>query len=107
MVYPTLTLLEELGYAKAQEEGGKKLFSVTPEGQAYLDSQAAAVAALFERIEGVATANRGRRSPQIMRATENLRNALRIRLSSGPLSEEQVQAVVTALDAAARAVEQA
>jgi len=107
VVYPTLTLLEELGYAKAQEEGGKKLFSVTPEGQAYLDSQAAAVAALFERIEGVATANRGRRSPQIMRATENLRNALRIRLSSGPLTEEQVQAVVTALDAAARAVEQA
>src|ERR1700742_4303903 len=40
VVYPTLTLLEELGYATAQEEGGKKLFSITPEGEAYLQSQA-------------------------------------------------------------------
>jgi hypothetical protein len=38
---------------------------------------------------------------------ENLRTALKLRLSAGPLSEEQVQAVAAALDAAARAVEQA
>src|ERR1700744_6409234 len=44
-VYPTLTLLEELGYATAKEEGGKKLFSITPEGEAYLQSQAEAVKA--------------------------------------------------------------
>jgi DNA-binding PadR family transcriptional regulator len=107
VVYPTLTLLEELGYATAQETGGKKLFSITPEGQAYLASQAAAVAALFERIASVADANRGRRSPQILRAMENLRTALRLRLSGGPLSETQVQAVAAALDSAAQAVERA
>jgi DNA-binding PadR family transcriptional regulator len=107
VVYPTLTLLEELGYAKGQEEGGKKLFTITPEGQAFLETQAAAVTALFERIEGVAAANGGRRSPQIMRAMENLRTALKLRLSGGPLDETQVQAVAAALDAAARAVEQA
>ncbi len=107
VVYPTLTLLEELGYAKGQEEGGKKLYTITPEGEAFLDSQAAAVSALFARIAEVATANRGRRSPQILRAIENLRTALRLRLSGGPLSETQAQAVADALDAAARAVEQA
>jgi DNA-binding PadR family transcriptional regulator len=108
VVYPTLTLLEELGYATAAlEEGGKKLFSITPEGEAFLTAQADVVAALFARIADIATANRGRRSPQILRAMENLRTALRLRLSRGPLSEEQVQAVAAALDAAARAVEQA
>jgi DNA-binding PadR family transcriptional regulator len=107
VVYPTLTLLEELGYATAKEEGGKKLYSITDEGKAFLDSQAGVVAALFERIAAVATANRGRRSPQIMRAMENLRTALRLRLSGGPLNEAQVEAVAAALDAAARAVEQA
>jgi DNA-binding PadR family transcriptional regulator len=107
VVYPTLTLLEEMGYATAKEEGGKKLYSITPEGQAYLDSQAAAVSALFERIAEVATANRGRRSPQILRAMENLRTALRLKLSGGPLSEAQVQAVAAALDAAAKGVEDA
>jgi DNA-binding PadR family transcriptional regulator len=107
VVYPTLTLLEELGYATAREDAGKKLYTITPEGRAHLENQAAAVSALFERIADVATANRGRRSPQILRAMENLRMALRLKLSSGPLGEEQVQAVAAALDAAARAVEQA
>jgi DNA-binding PadR family transcriptional regulator len=107
VVYPTLTLLEELGYATAKEEGGKKLYSITPEGQAFLETQQPAVSALFERIVEIAKANRGRRAPQILRAMENLRTALRLRLSGGPLNEEQVQAVAAALDAAARAVEQA
>ena len=107
VVYPTLTLLEELGYATAQEGAGKKLYSITSEGEAFLASQSPAVTSLFERIAAVAVANRGRRSPQIMRAMENLRTALRIRLSGGPLNDEQAQAVAAALDAAAKAVEQA
>ena len=105
VVYPTLTLLEDLGYAKAQEEGGKKLFTVTPEGEAWLGEQAAALAELAARMEQAAAANRGRSAPQILRAMENLRTALRLRLSSGPLSDEQVAAVAAALDAAAQAVE--
>ena len=37
-VYPTLTLLEDLGYASViPEEGGKKVYSITPEGQKYLE----------------------------------------------------------------------
>src|SRR4051794_37610171 len=36
-VYPTLTMLEDLGYAKASpDEGGRKVFAITPEGSAYL-----------------------------------------------------------------------
>src|SRR5438552_19040211 len=39
VVYPTLTLLEELGYATlSASEGSKKLYSITQEGFAYLDS---------------------------------------------------------------------
>jgi DNA-binding PadR family transcriptional regulator len=107
VVYPTLTLLEDLGYATAQEAAGKKLYAITPEGRAFLEAQAKTVSALFERIAAVALANRGRRSPQIVRAMENLRTALRLRLSGGPLGESQVQAIAAALDAAAKAVEEA
>jgi DNA-binding PadR family transcriptional regulator len=108
VVYPTLTLLEDLGYAKAAEaEGGKKLFAITPEGQAFLAEQAAAVADLTAKMEQAAAANRGRSAPQIVRAAENLKTALRLRLSSGPLSESEVAALAAALDAAAKAVEQA
>jgi DNA-binding PadR family transcriptional regulator len=108
VVYPTLTLLEDLGYAKVEEaEGGKKLYAITPEGEAFLASQAEALAQLEARIEAVAAAGRGRNAPQIVRAMENLNLALRLRLSRGPLSEAQIQAVAAALDAAAQGVEQA
>jgi DNA-binding PadR family transcriptional regulator len=108
VVYPTLTLLEDLGYAKVTDaEGGKKLYAITPEGQAWLDSQAEAVAGLNARVEEVAAASRGRNAPQLVRAMENLRTSLRLRLSRGPLDDAQVETIAEALDAAAKAVERA
>jgi DNA-binding PadR family transcriptional regulator len=50
-VYPTLTLLEDLGYASViPEEGGKKVYSITPEGEKYLEENKGAVEDIFERI---------------------------------------------------------
>ena len=50
-VYPTLTMLEDLGYAKATpEEGGKKIYEITPEGRAYLAENRDTVEEIFERI---------------------------------------------------------
>ncbi len=50
-VYPTLTMLEDLGYAKATpEEGGKKIYEITPEGRAYLAENRNTVEEIFERI---------------------------------------------------------
>jgi hypothetical protein len=44
-------------------------------------------------------------APQIIRAMEDLKLALRLRLSRGPLNTEQADAVAAALDAAAANVE--
>jgi DNA-binding PadR family transcriptional regulator len=50
-VYPTLTMLEDMGYAKAaQDEGGRKVYSITPEGAAYLKEHSTTVDSIFERI---------------------------------------------------------
>jgi len=38
IVYPTLTYLEEAGYVTASTEGSKKLYTITPEGRAYLEA---------------------------------------------------------------------
>jgi DNA-binding PadR family transcriptional regulator len=106
VVYPTLTMLEELGYTTvAASEGGKKLYTVTPEGTTFLDANRAAVEAVFARMREAGAAYRGGPAPQILRAMENLRMALRMRMARGPLSDEQVQAVTTVLDAAATQVE--
>ena len=50
-VYPTLTMLEDLGYAKAtQDEGGRKVYEITPEGSAYLKEHSSTVDSIFDRI---------------------------------------------------------
>jgi DNA-binding PadR family transcriptional regulator len=105
VIYPTLTLLEELGHTRVSEEGGKKLYAITPEGEAALAANKAAVDALFARMTEVRTAQGGGPAPQIVRAMQNLRLALRMRLSRGPLSDAQIEAVTSALDAAAQTVE--
>lgn len=53
-VYPTLTLLEDLGYASvATEDGGKKVYSITDEGRKYLEENKDAVDDIFERIADI------------------------------------------------------
>jgi DNA-binding PadR family transcriptional regulator len=54
-VYPTLTLLEDMGYAKTTpEESGKKIYEITPEGLAYLEQNKGAVDEIFDRISDFA-----------------------------------------------------
>ena len=50
-VYPTLTMLEDLGYAKAtQDDAGRKVYEITPEGSAYLAEHSSTVDSIFDRI---------------------------------------------------------
>jgi len=50
-VYPTLTMLEDLGYARVvPEESGKKIYEITDEGRKYLAEHSNTVNDIFERI---------------------------------------------------------
>jgi len=105
VIYPTLTMLEELGHATVAEGDGKKLYAITPDGAAYLGVNQAALDGALARMESVRAAHGDGPAPAIIRATENLKLALRLRQSRGPLTEEQTHAIAAALDAAALAVE--
>ena len=106
VIYPTLTLLEEMGAIRVQEtDGPRKLYAITPEGEELLRENQATVETIFGRMAEVNARHGGGPAPQILRAMENLRTALRLRLSRGPLSAEQSAAIADALDAAAKAVE--
>ncbi len=105
VVYPTLTWLEELGYTALVEAAGsnKKLYSVTPEGLEYLEKNRGQVDGIFARMDQAG--GQGDFAPRIMRAMGNVKMALRLRLTSGPLSTEQVDKIAAALDAAALEIE--
>jgi len=106
VIYPTLTHLEELGHVTVSAgDGAKKLHTITAEGRAYIDAYRPALDALLARMQEASRVHGAGPSPQILRAMENLRLALRLRLARGPLSDEQASAVAAAIDAAATSVE--
>lgn len=51
VVYPTLTFLEEAGYASSEAEGNKKVFSITEAGKAHLEENRHIVDGVLEQIE--------------------------------------------------------
>jgi DNA-binding PadR family transcriptional regulator len=105
VIYPTLTLLQELGHATVEEQEGKKLYTITAEGQRFIADNQVAVDAALARIKEVSARHGGGPAPQVVRAMENLKTALRLRMGRGPLTEAQLQSVAAAIDAAALAVE--
>lgn len=109
VVYPTLTLLEELGHLSvdAPDHGGRKRYSITAAGQAFLAENRSTTDELMARMHaGVDGAGlRAGRPPQVARAIENLKLAMRMRLAREPLSDEQAHAFAAVLDQAAQHLE--
>ena len=105
VVYPTLTLLEEQGFAKVEaSDSGKKLYAATEEGRKHLGENRETLEKLETRLAELGEAVGGGPSPQVLRAMMNLRMALRMRMARG-LSAEQARAIAAALDAATVQVE--
>jgi DNA-binding PadR family transcriptional regulator len=104
VVYPTLTLLEELGYTTmAESGGGRKLYSITDAGLAHLADNRSMADALLARMQDAGSPHAGR-PPQVVRALENFKLAMRMRLGA-PLTDAQAHAVAQVLDQAAQTIE--
>jgi len=105
VVYPTLTLLEELGHASVSDErGGRKLYTLSKTGKSVVAGNRTVVSGILARIADAAAA-RGGPPPKVIRAMENLNTALRLRLEGQAASADQIRAIAAAIDAAAKAVE--
>jgi DNA-binding PadR family transcriptional regulator len=106
VVYPTLTLLEEIGHASVtQESGGKKQYGITAEGSAHLAEQREALARIRGRLESAGSASDARRTPELQRSMQNFKTALHFRLSRTPLEPEQLRKIAEAIDRAAVDIE--
>src|SRR5215469_389015 len=102
VVYPMLTMLEEMGHASVVQEGSRKLYAITEEGKKALAENQAMVDALFARMDHTRNEYARQRPLQIERAVENLRMTLRMKL--GSLTTEQINQVTDIIDAAAKQV---
>jgi len=105
VVYPNLTLLEEMGYISVTPVGNKKEYGITPEGLAYLKANKADADAAMSRLSEASSAYGSGPAPEIIRAMQNLRMALTVRVGKGSLSAEQVRSITAVLDRAASDIE--
>src|SRR5580698_9824800 len=103
IIYPTLTYLEEAGYVTASAEGSKKLYTITDEGRAYLQSNRDLVDVVLERLTALGErVNRWRRSergergnrrnlpPLVEAAFDHLRDTVSKRLDNDAEDEARL-----------------
>ena len=105
IVYPTLTLLEELGQVEAQAtEGAKKLFAITEAGKAHLAEHRTEAETALARLDELRRRGEALDAGPVFRAMANLKTVLQQRLG-GQTDKTLIFSVADAIDEAARKIE--
>jgi DNA-binding PadR family transcriptional regulator len=100
-VYPTLTLLEDLGYARARpEESGKKIYEITDEGRAHLAENQPLIDDIFSRIADFAQNIFGEPMMEVNRGLKDVAKAIYGAKTAGR-TPEQVKKIKEILEKAA------
>lgn len=105
-VYPTLTLLEELGHIRSStSEGNKRLFEITEEGRRYLRENEAMLTSVRKRMEMAARAATGDMPPDdVLHAMHTLKASLLFH--RGGWSDEEIERVRRIIETAAEEISQ-
>jgi DNA-binding PadR family transcriptional regulator len=106
VVYPTLTLLGDMGLiAPEQSDDSRKRFAITAEGQAHLAENGEVVAALLARLGALGTVAQRTDGGAVKRAVMNLRAVLQNKLAGDEIEPETLHAAVALIDEAAQKIE--
>ncbi|WP_184648713.1 PadR family transcriptional regulator [Sphingopyxis sp. JAI128] len=106
VIYPTLTLLDDMGLIEATDsEGAKKLFAITEAGEAELDANKDSVERLIARLTDVGEERQRTDSASVRRAMGNLKAVLMNRLGDRDLDEATLHGIVALIDEAAQKIE--
>ncbi len=106
IVYPTLTLLQDMGLVEeAEGEGSRKPFQITSDGRDYLDERSDEADELLDRLRELAPEESHEAGPAIGRAVKNLMTAMTQRISRQGFDEELFHEIAAILDDAAQRIE--
>ncbi len=105
VIYPTLTLLDDMDLIAATADGTKKSFAVTEAGTTELTNKATEVAALFERLSEMSAMRAKTDGAPIRRSMGNLRQVLQNRLTADDATPEMLHDVAAIIDDAAQKIE--
>lgn len=106
VIYPTLTMLDDMDLIEAQQsDGAKKLFAITDAGRAELEANSEIVEAALARLTAVGEETQRTDSASVRRAMGNLRQVLMNRLGDRDLDNAARHDIVALIDEAAQKIE--
>jgi DNA-binding PadR family transcriptional regulator len=89
-IYPLLSMLADMGHVDIVKDGNKKLYSILPEGQAFLDENRDLVNAHMSRLSGAGGGEEGSDLRTLMHA---LKEAMLARAHGPHSTRERVDAI--------------
>jgi DNA-binding PadR family transcriptional regulator len=105
VIYPLLSMLEDLGHVVVTQDSNKKLHTITPEGQAFLDENRGFVKAIFARMSRSGRERGTHCGRDIKHSLHALKAAVVSKARGEALSEEQLQKIQAILERAANDVQ--
>jgi DNA-binding PadR family transcriptional regulator len=106
VVYPTLTMLLDMGLIEeAEAEGSRKAFRITADGEAQLEEKKEEIEGLMAKLSGLGDHQRKAGGAPIKRAVGNLLSALWHRVTREDADEEMLHGIAAILDEAAQKIE--
>jgi DNA-binding PadR family transcriptional regulator len=106
VIYPTLTLLADMGLIEeAKAEGARKLFAITRAGTVHLTERTDEVDAAMAKLAEMGASRERTDGAPIRRAMGNLREVLQHRLTRDDVTAETLHEVAALLDEAAQKIE--
>ena len=106
VVYPTLTMLQDMGLIEeAKSEGARKAFAATKDGAAHLQEHEEEVDALLTRLKELGSDNRKAGGAPIKRSVASLLSALWHRVTREDADDEVMHKIAAILDEAAQKIE--
>jgi DNA-binding PadR family transcriptional regulator len=106
VVYPTLTMLEDMGFIEETAgEGGRKPFEITAAGTAHLEENADEADELIRRLKTLGPTHYPEGGSPIWRAMRNLGVAIRHRVGRGEISEDTIHEAAALIDELAQKIE--
>jgi DNA-binding PadR family transcriptional regulator len=106
VVYPTLTMLEEMGLIEETDgEGARKPFQITGAGTAHLEDNADEADELIRRLKALSPSHYPEGGSPIWRAMRNLGVAIRHRVGRGEISEDTIHEAAALIDELAQKIE--
>ncbi len=106
VIYPTLTLLAEIGQIEEQaQEGSRKQFAITSLGSAFLAENHDQAELLFDRLARLGADSSTADHMPVARALDNLNAVLRHRLSRAGTAMSTIHDAAALIDEAAQKIE--